>query len=54
VKWTIIAGISIGAFYYIQPFLETVMQTYTSLSGLGGAGSITDQGNILELLKNLK
>lgn len=54
VKWAIIVGISIGAFYYIQPFLETLMKTYASISGLGGAGSIPDQQSILEILNNFK
>lgn len=53
-KWVIIVGISIGAFYYIQPFLETMMATYANISGLGGLGSVPDQQSILEILNNFK
>jgi len=32
-KWALIIGISIGAFYYIQPIVDSVMKTYQSISG---------------------
>ena len=32
VYWLIIIGLSVGAFYYIQPLLEPFMQTVDSLS----------------------
>lgn len=54
VKWVIIVGISVGAFYYIQPFFETIMATYSNITGLGGMGGVSDQQNILEILNNFK
>ncbi len=38
-KWLVIIGISIGAFIYVQPILEKVMETYMSISNTFGAGS---------------
>lgn len=35
-KWIVILGITFGSFFYLQPYLEQLMNTYTSL------GSITD------------
>ncbi len=37
-KWLIIIGISIGAFIYVQPILEQVMNTYSSISNTFGGG----------------
>jgi hypothetical protein len=31
--WIIIIGISIGAFYYIQPYVDVAIKTYKSLQG---------------------
>jgi len=31
--WMIIISISIGAFYYIQPYIDTFMNTYQSIKG---------------------
>ena len=55
IKWAIIIGVSVGAFYYIQPFLETLMKTYSSISSLSGVGgSMSEQKGLLELLGNFK
>ncbi|MES2986094.1 MAG: hypothetical protein V4686_03125 [Patescibacteria group bacterium] len=35
-KWLIILGITFGSFIYLQPYLDQVFQTYSSL------GSLTD------------
>jgi hypothetical protein len=37
--WVLIIGISVGAFYFLQPYLDQVMKTY---------------GNVSNTLKNLK
>jgi hypothetical protein len=37
--WVLIIGISVGAFYFLQPYLDQVMKTY---------------GNVSNALKNLK
>jgi hypothetical protein len=34
VYWLIIIGISIGAFYFIQPYIDQVVKTYGSFSNL--------------------
>lgn len=34
-KWVIIIGITVGSFYYIQPYIESVMGVYTNLIGGG-------------------
>lgn len=35
IKWVVIIGFSLGAFYYIQPLLEVLLKTYTSIGGSG-------------------
>ena len=30
--WILIIGISVGAFYFVQPYLDQVMKTYGSVS----------------------
>ncbi len=49
VKWVVIIGISIGAFYFIQPFLDTVVDSYSKL--LGGGNSGTQGNGITDLFK---
>lgn len=36
-KWVIIIGISIGAFYFVQPYIDSVVNTYSNLLGNNGA-----------------
>ena len=31
--WLIIIGVSVGAFYYMQPYFDKVMNLYNSISG---------------------
>jgi hypothetical protein len=48
--WVIIIGISLGAYYVIQPYLESVMGIYGSVTGdVNGAQSVSDQ--LKDLLK---
>ena len=41
----IILGVTFGAYYFIQPYLEGVLGTYQSL--LGGAEGVPEAGNSL-------
>ncbi len=34
-KWFIIIGLSLGAFYFTKPYLEQLMETYSELSNIG-------------------
>lgn len=34
-RWIIIIGLSLGAFYYTKPYLEQLMSTYNQLSDFG-------------------
>ncbi|MEA3399479.1 MAG: hypothetical protein U9R00_03155 [Patescibacteria group bacterium] len=43
IKWLVIIGISLGAYYYIQPFLENLLSIYT--------GNIPDLSIVQSLLK---
>ncbi|MCX6713659.1 MAG: hypothetical protein NTV48_00960 [Candidatus Vogelbacteria bacterium] len=48
IKWTIIIGTTVGAFYLLKPMLESLMGTYTSLlGGNTGSGSIADLKSLL-------
>lgn len=62
IKWVIIIGITIGAYYYIQPYLNTLLSIYGNLGesvpglnllegglNLGGV----DLGQVEETLKQL-
>jgi cell fate (sporulation/competence/biofilm development) regulator YlbF (YheA/YmcA/DUF963 family) len=31
-KWIIVIGLSLGAFYYTKPYLEQLMETYNQIS----------------------
>jgi len=31
--WLIIIGISVGAFYYVQPYIDVAMKAYSSIQG---------------------
>jgi hypothetical protein len=50
--WVIIIGISVGAFYFIQPYFNKIMDLYSSISGAeqksNGGGNI-----VQDLLKKL-
>ena len=42
--WTIIVGISVGAFYFVQPYVDKFLQTYQNLqSDLGGVKSVINK-----------
>lgn len=49
-KWALIIGLSVGAYYYIEPYLQALMNSYNAVNDL-------NQSNIppelLEKLKNL-
>lgn len=44
IKWFIIIGITIGSFYYIQPFINTLVGVYGGLTG----GTGTDLFNLIK------
>lgn len=46
VYWIVIIGVSVGAFYFVQPYIDQLMEIY------GGAKSNLD--NIGSLLKNFQ
>jgi hypothetical protein len=43
--WVIIIGVSVGAFYYIQPYIDIATKTYKSVQG--------DLGSVKSLINNL-
>jgi hypothetical protein len=47
IKWFIIVGITIGSFYFIQPFINTLVGIYGGVSG-GGSGS-----DLFNLIKSI-
>lgn len=56
--WVIIILVSIGAFYFIQPYLGNLLNIYTGgVSGINNIGDISsklnNQKEINELLKSL-
>ena len=48
--WFLIIGVSIGAFYFIQPYIDAITGTYSDLqSNLNNVKSVTS--NIQDLIK---
>jgi len=37
-KWVLIIGVTVGSFYYIQPFIERFMVAFDSISGNSTTG----------------
>ncbi len=55
VKFLIFVGITLGAYYYVEPYLEQFLGIYSNLSGITGEGGInTSSSSILDLVKNLE
>ena len=54
--WIVILGLSFGAFYFIQPYLSSLLSIYTGKSSDVGAvlPKNIDIGNITNLLKQLQ
>ncbi len=46
VKWFVIIGLTIGAFYYVQPFIDTIISVYGGVTG--GSGS-----DLFNLIKSI-
>ncbi|PIP86504.1 hypothetical protein COV42_02415 [Candidatus Campbellbacteria bacterium CG11_big_fil_rev_8_21_14_0_20_44_21] len=47
----IILGVTFGAYYFVQPYLENVLGTYQSL--LGGSEEVKQTGNSLLDISNI-
>ncbi len=54
--WTIILLATFGAFYYIQPYLNQLLETYTGVqdSQQQMQNSFSDIGSISDIIKQLK
>ena len=50
IKWVIIIGFTLGAFYFIQPYLENILKLYGSINSL--TGGVENNGGI-DILKRL-
>jgi hypothetical protein len=46
IKWFIIIGLTIGAFYFVQPFIDTIVSVYGGVTG--GSGS-----DLFNLIKSI-
>ena len=52
-KWLIIIGFTIGAFVYIQPYLENMLKLYGSINSVTGGVENNGGIDILKALKNI-
>lgn len=53
-KWIIIIGISLGSYYYIEPYLKGLLNVYNNINaGAGHAGASNIVPGFIEKLKNL-
>lgn len=54
-KWTLIIGISFGAYYFIEPFISKYLDLMKGLtSGVENVGKIGNNVNSADLLKKLQ
>ncbi len=55
--WVVIIGVSFGAYYFIQPYLEAMLGAYSqvqgSIQGLQGGNSVTQNSlnSLIDLLQ---
>lgn len=54
VYWLIIIGISIGAWYYLQPYVNKMMNLYNQVSGSSQTVNSVNLNSIGDILKNYK
>lgn len=55
VKFLIFVGITLGAYYYVEPYLNQMLSIYSNLSGITGEGGFnTSSSSILDIVKNLE
>jgi len=50
IKWVIVIGVTLGSFYYLQPYLEGVLKMYGNLNSF--TGGVENNGGI-DILKAL-
>ncbi|MDD5032922.1 MAG: hypothetical protein PHC85_02300 [Candidatus Pacebacteria bacterium] len=57
-KWTLIIIISLGAYYYIQPFVSTFWDTFvkiqSDISALSGTGETQPKSEPSDLIQNIQ
>lgn len=46
VYWTVLLGSAVGAYYFIQPFIDTAQNSFNSIKS--GFGAIQDIGSLVE------
>ena len=51
IYWLIIIGISIGAFYFIQPYFNKILGLYDSISGVKQTSDTTSNSSFGDLMK---
>jgi hypothetical protein len=56
IYWLLIIGIALGAFYFVQPYLENVISIYTNTAGVleGINGDVPDAENFSEFFKQIQ
>lgn len=54
IYWLIIIGISIGAWYYLQPYVNKMISLYNQVSGSTSTVNSLDLNSIGDMLKNYK
>ncbi len=55
VKLLIYIGITLGAYYYVEPYLNQMLTVYSNLSGITGeSGLNTSSSSIFDIVKNLE
>lgn len=50
-KWVAIIGISVGALYFIQPYLESLLNAYSAINDFGN--SVGQNKDLIDQLKNI-
>ena len=57
IYWVIILGSVLGAFYFVKPYLDSILGLYTGLSGVkdkSGSFQIPDAKQLQQIIKDLQ
>lgn len=60
IYWIVIIAITLGAYYFVQPYIESLTGYYSAISGIGGdnakegVSSIPDFKRIQDLLNQIQ
>ncbi len=49
IYWVIILGITFGAYYFIQPYIDSLLGYYGNIAGMGGEGDTAQNASSINM-----